>query len=184
MIPKHEYERLRRKLESALERQLEDAQVQISDDLHYRGTNLVITSKQFRGLLPEQRYYLAVRAIPSDLYERYLRGGVVWFELAPGESGREYMRMPRSDDVEAQVPALYRRLNQIRFFQTLQRTLEERPADISTEDLSWTRQILIDAGVRGEELTRCLLFFIRHGGFTDALVVADVIPELAGEHAA
>lgn len=182
MIAKNDYGALQARLQAILSETFENVQVQIGDDIHYRGTNLVVITPDFAGLLPEQRFHHLVRAIPSQVYDDHLRDGVVWFELAPGEAPRDYMSMPRSDDISAQADAIARRLFSIRFFHQIKDRLQKKPQSASTRDFTVSRAIMEEAGFSREEITTACLFFIRHGGFCDAQVLVDVVNELAGDH--
>ena len=184
MIDKADYATVRERLQELLAARLADVQVQVGDNIHYRGTNVVVTSPAFAGLLPEQRFHLVVRAIPKELYERHLRGGIVWFELAPDEAAQDYMKMPRSEDIAEHESAILARLQSIQFAEKLQARFNEEPETISADNLTATRQILTQAGLNKEDLTRACLFLIRLGGFCDVQVIADVIPEITKEHAA
>src|SRR6185369_15304626 len=99
MIRKKDFTAVAKQLREHLAARFDDVDVQIGDDIHYKGVNVVITTRVFDGLLPEQRYHHVVRSLPPEFYEKHLRGGVVWFELAPKQAARDYMKMPRSEDV-------------------------------------------------------------------------------------
>jgi hypothetical protein len=182
MIAKKDYPLVQARLQSFLSEYFDDVSVTIDDDVYYRGTNLIVVTPAFRDLLPEQRFHHLVRAIPHEFYEEYLRGGIVWFELAPGEDPRSYMRMPRSDDVADQEPAILKQLVSVRFFQKLKSRLGPVPHTASHIDFVVSRQILSEAGLSPADINRACLFFIRHGGFCDAQVLVDVLGELAGSH--
>jgi len=182
MIANNEYGALQARLQAILSETFQQVTVQIGDDLFYHGTNLVVTTPDFAGLLPEQRFHHLVRAIPASLYEDHLRGGVVWFELAPGETPREYMRMPRSEDIADRSEAIFKRLVAARFFHRLTDRLLAAPDAASSRDFVLCREILQDAGFRPDEIIQACLFFIRHGGYCDVQVISDVVDELAGSH--
>ena len=184
MIDKKDYRKIQVQLQAVLAERFDDVTVQIGDDIHYRGTNVVVTSPAFEGLLPEQRFHHAVRAIPSDLYDQYLRHGVVWFELTPTETGLDIMRMPRSDDIAGQEDAILERLIATRFRDRFQATLGAAPLDLSIDDFILSRRLLFDTGFSEQDVTRACLFFIRAGAFCDAQVLADVLPTLTSDHVA
>ncbi len=176
MIPAEDRARIAAELEALLRPRFADVTVRIGENLHYRGVNLVITSAAFRDWLPEQRFHHVVRAIPPAFYDAHLRGAGVWFELAPGETGRDLMRMPRSEDVAAEEPRILARLRRERFFKRLRAAAAAAPGGPSIDDLALCRRLLEEAGWAPEEVTRACLVFIRHGGFCDAQVLADVLP--------
>ena len=174
MIAKKDYRRVQDQLQSFLARQLQDVSVQIGDDIYYRGTNIVVTSARFAGLLPEQRFYLVARAIPEDFYEEHLHGGCVWFELAPGETGKDLMRMPRSEDVAREEAKIRAMLEKAGFFDQLEAALAADAKAASAEDFTLSKRILAKAGLGDQDTTRACLYFILQGAYSDRQVLAGV----------
>jgi len=175
MIPRQQYASVQAKLREYLTPVFSDARVQVGDNIHYRGTNVVITSATFDGLLPEQRFHHIVRAIPTDFYEKYLRGGVVWFELAPGENAKDYMKMPRSEDIANEEEKIQANLSKVDFFERLQGRLEKQPAAGGLGDFRAARALLREAGLGDGAIEKCCLHFIRQGAFDDAGIVREIM---------
>ena len=175
MIAKKDYPRIQDQLQAFLAKQFKEVSVQIGDGIHYRGTNIVVTSPKFKGLLPEQRFYLVAQAIPTDFYEEHLRGGCVWFELAPGETGKDLMKLPRSEDIAAEEAAIGRRLTKLGFFNKLQAALRAPGSGASEDDFPLSRRVLSKAGLDDAEVTQACLFFILHGAYSDAQVLHECI---------
>jgi len=175
MIERKDHQRIAKELQSLLADRFDVVSVRIGDDIHYRGTNVVVTTPAFSGLLPEQRFHHIVHAVPPDFYEAYLRGGVVWFELSPGETGLQYMRMPRSDDVAPDAAGLDTRLRETRFLERFEQVLRANTGDPSQHDFVVARRTLAEAGWTEPEITRARLLFILRGAFSDA----DILPVLA-----
>lgn len=184
MIEREDYGKVQVQLQSFLAERFDEVAVQIGDDVHYPGTNVVVTSPSFAGLLPEQRFSHVVRAIPLGFYEQYLRGGVVWFELAPGERAGDLMKMPRSEDIAEEEEDIFERLVAICFFEELQARFCAGPREASKDDFRLSREVLVGAGLEKGEVTRACLFFIRQGAYCDAQVLVDLVPKLAAEYAA
>ncbi len=178
MIEKKDYGIVQTQLQSLLAERFDDISVRIGDDVHYPGTNVVVTSPAFEDWLPEQRFHHVVRAVPPEFYDRYLQHGVVWFELAPGETGRDLMKMPRSEDVAADHDAILAQLEDIAFFAKFLAAMKDAPQDATIDDFKLARQIMIDGGLSTDDVTRACLFFISQGAFCDAQIRADVLPEL------
>jgi hypothetical protein len=178
MIAKNAYTKVQSRLQSFLEEGLGDATVRIGDDIHYRGTNIIVTSAVFDGLLPEQRFHHVVRAIPQEFYEQHLQGGVVWFELSPGESATDLMKMPRSEDVAGQEAAIIKQLKSIGFAGKLRKKLGRDLSKADAIGFTASRPILEKAGLSEQDITRAFLLFILHGGFCDLQVAADVVPKI------
>jgi stress-induced morphogen len=184
MIAKKDYAAVGRELQDYLRRRFDDATVQIGDDIHYKGTNIVVTSSAFAGLLAEQRFHHVVRALPKEFYEEHLRSGAVWFELAPGEAGIDLMKMPRASDVAGDADRIRDRLEKAGFPEKFQAHFEAEPQRASITHFKETQRILSEAGWSEKELTRACLFMILQGAYCDAHVLMDVLPELTSGHAA
>lgn len=183
MIPLKQYAQVATALEEHLAERFDNVTVRIGDGIHYKGTNVVVTCPAFAAWLPEQRYHHVVRAIPVEFYERHLRQGVVWFELAPGESAAAYMKMPRSEDIESDEALIGRRLKAIDFYARMSSALSARSGNPSADDFVVARRLLAESGLDDEGVTRACLFLIRQGAYCDAQVLADVIPKMAVEQA-
>lgn len=168
MIEQKDYKKIQAQLREFLVAAFPDVDVRIGDDIHYRGTNVVVTTSRFDGLLPEQRYHHVVHAVPADFYESYLRGGVVWFELAPGETGKAYMGMPRSRDAADRAEAIASRLGAIGFFDQFRARQAASGAPASEGDFVEARRILGKAGCKEDEILEIFLYFLLQGAFCDA----------------
>ncbi len=180
-----DYAKLQRELEACLQIRFPDAAVQIGDEIHYKGPNIVVTSSKFAGLLAEQRFHHVVRAIPKEFYEKKLQKGFVWFELAPGEKGIDLMRMPRSTDLTgADEAAIRRQLDDAKLFKKLASAFEGEDDEPSGIHFGATIEILKKAGLSESQIERCCLYMILKGAYCDAHVVNDLLPKmLAGDAA-
>lgn len=185
MIQPKDCEKLQKQLEACLRDRFPDVSVQIGENIHYQGMNVVVTSMKFKGLLAEQRFHHVVRLIPKDLYEKHFQKGVVWFELAPGESGKDLMRMPRAADVTpAEEKSIARQIEQSKLYKKLTAHFDEEDEDPSGMSFDATGKILAKSGLAPREVERCLLYMIGRGAYCDAHVVNDLLPKFAAEHAA
>lgn len=167
-LSRDKFEEVARQLQEHVRARFEDANVQIGEGLHYRGTNVVITSKAFAGLLPEQRYGLVLRTIPEAFFKKYLRGGVVWFELAPGESGQDYMRMPRSEDVAARSADVLARMKKSGVLKKLEKAVSQAKGALSAARLDAARQCMEAGGWSADEVREGALVLIGRGALCDA----------------
>lgn len=186
MIEAKDIDRLVRELTACLQFRFPDVSVRIGKDIHYPGLNVVVTSSKFAGLLAEQRFHHVVRAIPKELYEKHFQRGVVWFELAPGETGKDLMRMPRSSDLSnVDESDIRRRLMEAGYFKKLgayfDSAEDEEPSGVSFDT---TRRILSKVGLDAALIEQCCLYLVRKGAYCDAHVVNDLIPALSAESAA
>jgi len=184
MIPAADYERIQNQLAECLKTVFDDVQVQIGDQIHYKGTNVVVTSRHFDGLLAEQRFHHVVRAVPKDLYEEYLQRGVVWFELTPDEAGIDLMRMARAVDVKNQAAAIEKSLGEINFFQSIRDYFAKEPERASLLRFEAVREVLKQAGFNEQEIERACLYLILQDAFCDAHVLTDLVPKHASGSAA
>jgi hypothetical protein len=180
-MDKQSYRRIQVEMQAYLAERFEDARVEIGDDIHYQGTNIVITSRAFEGLLPEQRFHHVVRAIPPSFYDQHLRRAGVWFELAPGETGRDLMRMPRSEDIADREDEILELMNRHNVFEQLRTRLAASLPEVSIDDFIVSRRVLVEAGFDQRETTQACLFLIRRGAFCDIQVLVDVLPKFAAE---
>jgi len=184
MIAKKDYAAVGRALQDYLRRRFDDVTVQIGDDIHYKGTNIVVTSRAFEGLLAEQRFHHVVRALPKEFYEEHFRGGAVWFELVPGETGMDLMKMPRASDIGDGADLIRSRLEEAGFQTKFREVFEGEPQQASITHFDVTRCVLTEAGWSEHDVTQACLFMVLQGAYCDAHVLADVLPKLSSGHAA
>lgn len=184
MIAPKDYERIQQQLTSTLATIFDDVSVKIGENIHYKGLNVVVTSRHFAGLMAEQRFHHVVRAIPKDLYEDYLRRGVVWFELTPEEAGIDLMRMPRASDVKNDAATIEKGLREINFFAKVHEYFSSEPERASLTRFEGTKAILAEAKFNDREIERACLYLILQGAFCDAHVLTDLVPKHVSESAA
>ena len=177
-IAKKDYAVIGCELQDFLRQRFDDVTVQIGDDIHFKGTNVVVTSRAFDGLLAEQRFHHVVRALPKEYYEEHFRGGAVWFELAPGETGKDLMKMPRAGDVADDAERIRDRLAEAGFPAKIREVFKAEPQRASITHFDATRRVLSDAGWTDDEVTVACLFMVLQGAYCDAHVLADVLPKL------
>lgn len=178
MIRKKDYAAVAKQLREHLVKRFDDVDVQIGDDIHYKGVNVVITTRVFDGLLPEQRYHHVVRSLPPEFYEKHLRGGVVWFELAPGQAARDYMKMPRSEDVAAKAERIEKRLADIGFNDRFAAATASRSDTLSRDDFVVAKRLLAELGLSKVDIQDAALYFILTGSFCDADLARESVPSV------
>jgi len=176
MIRKKDYKSVAAQLREHLAHRFDDVDVQIGDDIHYKGVNVVVTTRVFDGLLPEQRYHHVVRALPPDFYEKHLRGGVVWFELAPKQAPLDYMKMPRSEDVARKAERIEQRLAAAGFPDRFAASVEGRADTLSRDDFVLAKRLLAELGLSKAEIQEAALYFILNGSFCDADLMKESVP--------
>ncbi|HPF37065.1 MAG TPA: hypothetical protein P5081_19610 [Phycisphaerae bacterium] len=184
MMKKSDFKRIQTQLVAYLKPVFDDVTVEVGENIHYKGVNIVVTSKQFTGLLAEQRFHHVVRAIPEDLYNNELRKGIVWFELAPSETGMDLMKMARAIDIRDKEAALESKLRDAGFFSALRTHFEENSGAPSIMRFDATRQTLSACGLSDSEVEEACLFLISRGAYCDAHVLKDLAPQFLSESAA
>ena len=184
MIERADYEQIQKTLVDCLQPFFDDAAVEVGDDIYYKGVNIVVTSRHFTGLLAEQRFHHVVRAIPQNLYNDRLRRGIVWFELAPGETGQDLMRMPRAEDVRKDDAAIESKLREAGFFSAIRARFAEAKDQPSVMRFDASRELLSTCGIPAAEVESAVLFLIGRGAYCDAHVANDLAPRLLSESAA
>jgi hypothetical protein len=129
----------------------------------------------FEGLLLEERFRLIARLIPPDYFEQHCQGAV-WLELTPKETVESYLAQPRSEDIDDQLPAIWRMLNQMNFFAALEDELCRIPFSECPDDFSITRRVFAAMNTADERVRDALLAFMRHQAYTDWEVLRQVRP--------
>ena len=136
----------------------------------------------FTELLPEERFYRLLRAIPEEFRTEKLVGAV-WLELGPKETLEEFLQFPRSEDVIDVEPELFRRFIKGNVFVTLGTAMGSSPEQACTGDFSNTVDILRGKSFSKEQIRDARLVFIRHGAYCDCQVLSTAQPALAQLHA-
>ena len=157
--------------------------VEIGYAARWDRTCIAIRWEGFGGLLPEERFHRLVSAIPDEFRTSQL-AGLVWVELAPGETVDDVLKLPRSEDIAKREADIGRTLTHNGFFATLADRLGRSAKRKCPGDFTHTAAVLSDMGKPPERIRDAKLLFIRHGAFCDCQVVATVQPAMTKEHAA
>jgi hypothetical protein len=129
----------------------------------------------FDGLLPEERFRLVVKRIPPEFYEAHC-GGAVWLELADGESLEDYLELPRSEDIDPRLAAVWSFLRDVNFFATLEDELVRIPPARCPDDFTVCRKVLTVKQASADQARDALLAFMRHRAYSDWEVLREVRP--------
>ncbi|MFQ5415113.1 MAG: hypothetical protein ACE5E6_11710 [Phycisphaerae bacterium] len=132
----------------------------------------------FAGLLPEERFHRLVNVIPEPFRASRMKG-LVWLELAPGETVDAYLKLPRSDEVAGREASIYAGLVQVDFFDALNAALDPSPQQRCPGDFSSTADVLARKGFASDRIRDAKLSFILHGAYCDCQVLLTVRHELA-----
>jgi hypothetical protein len=130
----------------------------------------------FSDLLPEERFHRVVGVIPEEFRTTHM-AGLVWLELAPGETVEEYLKLPRSEDV-ANEDELWLALERVEFFRLLGEALGSSPEARCAGDFGLTVSVLSTCNLSPAQIRDAKLLFIRHGVFCDCQVIPIARPAL------
>ena len=136
----------------------------------------------FIGLLPEERFQRLAAVVNESFRETHMRG-VVWLELAPGETVDEFLRMPRSEDVAPREGHIYQELVRIGFFEALAQRLSPSPTDRCKGGFADSTAVLEEKRIPSEAITEAKLAFIAQGAYCDCQALLSARPALASRHA-
>jgi hypothetical protein len=182
MAAQKEEKRLSTDLVSMLRPRFEGLTVTVGYSDRWRRPCVTFLWSGFAGLLPEERFHRLARAIPEEFRASRMTG-VVWLELAPGETVEDYLKLPRSEDVLGREPDVYAELVRVGYFDRLQEALGRSPEARCGGDLSVTLSLLSSAEYPVDRIDQVKLVFIRHGAYCDCQVLQTARPTLAEVHA-
>ncbi len=151
--------------------------VELEVDISPRWDRLCLTFQWdgFDDLLLEERFRKVAQLVPGDYFEKNCQQAV-WLELTPNESIDEYLKQPRSEDVDAELPKIWKKLGEIEFFSRLEDELVRIPPADCPDDLSVSKRVLRASKLSESDVRKCCLAFIRQAVFTDWEVLKAVRP--------
>ena len=152
--------------------------VRVEDNARWNRKSVTFSWSGFAGLLPEERFHKLVGVIPSDMRQSRMQG-MVWLELAPGESVDDYLKLPRSEDSVEKEPAVYSMLVEANFFVDMANRIGSGPQSKCGGDFSVAESVLTSARFSASRIRDAKLVFIRHGVYCDCQILSSVQPELA-----
>ncbi len=152
--------------------------VEIGDDKRWDRPRMVFCWSGFADLLPEERFHRLVQAIPEDFRVSRLEG-LIWLELAPGETVDEFLALPRSEDVADRAQDVTADLNNAGFFAALSAELGRAPEKECAGGFSTSQKVLSAKEFSDAKIRDAKLLFIRHGAYCDCQVIQTVRPALA-----
>jgi len=132
----------------------------------------------FSGLLPEERFQRLATVLSEDFRATRMKG-VVWLELAPGESVEAFLKLPRSEDLGDREGEIHRLLSQGSFFDLLAKKMGAAPKRTCQGDFRETVAVIEQARAIDVSLTDAKLVFIRYGVFCDCQVLQGAQAALA-----
>ncbi len=171
-------ERVEADLKAILAPKFPDMAVEVAHSDRWDRMCIIFRWPGFAGLLPEERFQRLAGAI-SDEFRQSRLNGFVWLELAPDETVDAYLKLPRSEDVAENEPALYRDLVNAKFFESLGAKMGPKPDATCRGGFHDTEVVLSAGKFSAHGIRDAKLLFIRHGVYCDCQVLQVVRSELA-----
>ncbi|MFH0981732.1 MAG: DUF2695 domain-containing protein [Planctomycetota bacterium] len=166
MTPPNAHAQLQAKLAHLLARKFPGITVEVGNSERWDRTAVTVRWAGFDELLPEERFHRLFHSVPEDFYKRHL-AGCVWFELGSRESLADFLKLPRSNDVQGKEPEVIQRLAKVGFFEALAAELGAQPTSRCGGDFSAVRRILAAKKFAQSALRDALLVLMRNGAFCD-----------------
>lgn len=178
MKAKGNHDSLQRELLAMLGAKFPDITVQIEPTSRWNRPCITFSSSAFDDLLPEERFHRLVAVIPNDFREQNM-AGLVWVELADGESLDQFLKLPRSEDVADRERDIYGSLARVKFFDLLSEALGSSPEKRCGGDFRELDRILQSKRLSADAIRDAKLLLIRHRAFCDCQVLLTAQSELA-----
>lgn len=178
MNPKASFETLERELGNMLAPKFPGISVDIAHSAKWNRPCVTFTSRDFSGLLPEERFQRLVTLIPTDFREQKM-AGFVWLELAEGESVEDFLKLPRSEDIADREAEIYGELAKAKLFDSLAESMGTSPDKRCGGDFRESIRLLSAKRFSTKKLDDAKLLMIRHRAFCDCQILLAAMPELA-----
>ncbi len=182
MAQLQENRKLEMKLVALVARQFPGMTVNVEHSERWERMSATFCWPGFADLLPEERFQRLMGVIPEKFRKSRLEG-FVWLELTPSETVDEFLKLPRSDDVQDREASVYAGLRQASFFEALSESLGDTPTTTCPGDFSHTAKVLAAAQYSSQRIVEVKLVFIKHGAYCDCQVLGSVEPVLTQRHA-
>lgn len=168
-----DYEQLAHALAEQVGQACPGVSVEAEHSPRWNRTCLTFRWNGFAGLLPEERFRIVAQAVPAPLFDQHCRGAV-WLELADGETVDEYLKLPRSEDIDPKLPRVWAHLREVCFFAALEDELVRIPPRDCPNDLSISKRVLDVKRASAAQVRDAVLAFMRHEAYTDWEVLGKV----------
>jgi len=150
-------------------------EVEVGLSERWRRTCLTFRWAGFDGLLLEERFRLLARRVPPDYYAQHLKN-VVWLELTPEETVESFLAQPRSEDIDTELPKVWRMLRETNFFASLEDELVRIPPAQCPDDFTMSKRVLQAKQASAEQIRSACLAFMKHQAYNDWEVLRTVRP--------
>lgn len=152
--------------------------IEVAHSAKWNRPCVTFESKDFVGLLPEERFQRLVTVIPTEFREQKM-AGFVWIELAKGETVEEFLKQPRSEDVAGREAEIYGELAAAKLFESLAESMGTSPDKRCSGDFREIVRILSAKRFSAKKVRDVKLLMIRHRAFCDCQILLTAMPELA-----
>lgn len=166
MSKQNDHARLQAKLAQMLSKKFPGITIEVGHSARWDRIALTFRWAGFDDLLAEERFHRLFHEIGEGFYEKHLRG-CVWFELGSSESIEDFLKLPRSADVQAKEPRIIKKLTEAGFFEALAKALGAEPTARCGGDFSAVRRILAAKQFTRAALRDVLLVLMHNGAFCD-----------------
>ncbi|MHC5112309.1 MAG: hypothetical protein ACYTHJ_20825 [Planctomycetota bacterium] len=178
MTEKKVDKKLAGELLSMLADKFEGIEIDVSISDRWKRPCVTFSWNGFEGLLPEERFQRLAQFIPESFRGERM-AGVIWLELVSGESIEDFLKHPRSEDIEQREREIYYKMREGGLFDLLAKELGGSPERNCEGGFAKT----LAAIKRSKGLTvtaeEAKLVFIRHGVYCDCQVLQGAQPALA-----
>lgn len=178
MKPAASFETLKRELAATLSAKFPGIAIQIAHSAKWNRPCVTFTSRDFSGLLPEERFQRLAAVIPTEFREQRM-AGFVWLELAEGESVEEFLTLPRSEDVADREAEIYGELARAKLFDSMEESMGTSPDKRCEGGFREMMRILSGKRFSPDQVRDAKLLMIRHRAFCDCQILLTARPELA-----
>ena len=178
MIPADNFQSLTRRIAAMIRDSFPDMAVEVSHSSRWNRPCVTFTSSDFEGLLPEERFQRLVAVIPAEFREQEM-AGFVWLELTEGESLDEFLKLPRSEDVENREKEIYGDLALAGLFESLAESMGGSPDQHCEGDFREMTRLLAATGLAPDLIRDAKLLMIRHHAYCDCQILLTAKSQLA-----
>ena len=172
------FETLKRELAAMLSVKFPEIGVKVAHSAKWNRPCVTFASRDFSGLLPEERFHRLVAVIPTEFREQKM-AGFVWIELAEGETVEEFLKLPRSDDIANCEAEIYGELAAVKLFDSLAESMGTSPDKRCSGDFREMIRVLSAKRFSAKKMRDAKLLMIRHRAFCDCQILLTARPELA-----
>jgi len=172
------FERLKHELLEILSAKFPGIGIEVEHSAKWDRPCVTFRSKEFSGLLPEERFQRLVAVIPTEFREQKM-AGLVWVELAEGEALDAFLKLPRSEDIVEREAEIYAQLARAKLCDVLKEAMGSSPDRRCTGDFREMSRLLAGKRFTAEGIRDAKLLMIRYRAYCDCAILLTAQAELA-----